>query len=112
MTKERQQAEANTLFVERIRRKFEYYCERMGMEPTHDEFVKYLLRHNLINTTTVNRYLTLDLYHEELYNANGVKTLAILNLELRVPYSERTIWYILEKMRDKFFPKPVPFVDQ
>lgn len=108
-TNSNEQAQANTLFVERIARKFEYNCERIGIEPSHEELVKYLLQHSVINTMTVNRYITLDLYHEELYKANGLKSLAILNLETRVPYRERTIWYILDKLHNKFFPKKIPF---
>lgn len=91
------QINANKDFVSRIQGRFKSWCMKKGKHPTPDNFVSFLIRHNFINETIVNRFLSLEYYKEELPSTvnekrkKGVKTLAIWSVEDKLPLAERQI---------------------
>jgi hypothetical protein len=97
MTKRQLQIKANKDFISRVQAKFSEWCSKKGKHPTQDNFVSYLIRHNFIDETIINRFLCLEYYKEELpptvneKRKKGVKTLAIWSIEDRLPLKERQI---------------------
>ena len=97
MTDKQLQINANKDFIPRIQTMFRKWCSKKGKHPTQDNFVGFLIRHNFINETLVNRFLSLEYYKEELPTTvnekrrKGVRTLAIWNVEDRLPLKERQI---------------------
>lgn len=91
------QIEANKDFSERLQKKFKTWCSKKGKHHTQANFVKFLVRCNFIKPTIINRFLSVDLFNEELpktanrSNPKGRKQVTILNIENKVPLSETWI---------------------
>lgn len=97
MTKRQLQIKANKDFITRVQTKFFRWCLKKGKNQTQSNFVAYLIRHNLIDETIINRFMCLEYYKEELpptvseKRKKGVKALAIWSIEDRLPLKERQI---------------------
>ena len=92
------QIEANKDFSLRVQGKFKMWCKKKGKLSNHDNFVKFLVRHGFINKTIINRFLSVDLFEEELpktakpgYYIRGRKQVAIWNIEDKIPLGETQI---------------------
>jgi len=91
------QIEANKDFSERLQKKFKLWCSKKGKHHTEANFVKFLVRCNFINKTIVNRFLSVDLFEEELpktanrLNPRGRKQVTIWNIEDKIPLGETWI---------------------
>ena len=95
--KKQLQQDCYTDFINRIQVKFIGWASKKGKIPTRDNFIKFLIRHNFIDTKIINRFLSIEYYHEELpktANARypkGRKQIAVWDAEERLPIAERQI---------------------
>jgi hypothetical protein len=112
MTKRQLQIKANKDFISRVQAKFSEWCSKKGKHPTQDNFVSYLIRHNFIDETIINRFLCLEYYNEELpktvnpKRAKGAKILAVWSLEDKLPLKETAIKSNLRHHKRFFNDKP------
>jgi hypothetical protein len=106
------QIEANKNFSVRVQDKFKAWCKKKGKVNNTDNFVKFLVRHNFINKTIINRFLSVDLFNEELpktanrLNPRGRKQIAVWNIEDKIPLSEHSIKANLIHHRHYFRDRP------
>ena len=97
MTKKQLQISANKDFITRVQTKFYRWCMKKGKNPTQDNFVGFLIRHNFINEVLVNRFLCLEYYDAALPETvnprrpKGAKILAVWSLEDKLPLKETAI---------------------
>lgn len=96
------EAYTNQEFIEVVSHKFRMKCKREGIDPSHENFMKYLMGCRIVDEKTAWKYMIIESYPEELYRCDCVKTKAVLNLEDRYPYQERTIWNIIGGLSLRF----------
>ena len=91
------QIDANREFLKRVQTTFKSWCTKKAKQPTQENLVKYLVRGGFIKETIINRFLSIELYRDELpKTANrrhpaGRKIIAIYNLEDKLPLSTTQI---------------------
>lgn len=91
------QIEANKDFSERVQGKFKVWCSKKGKPHTEANFVKYLVRHGFIKPAIINRFLSIELFNEELPKTatkaypKGRKLITIYNLEDKLPIHQTQI---------------------
>lgn len=91
------QIEANKDFSERLQKKFKTWCSKKGKHHTQANFVKFLVRCNFIKPTIINRFLSIELFNEELPKTatknfpKGRKLITIYSLEDRLPIQQTQI---------------------
>jgi hypothetical protein len=116
MNKKQLQRECNKDFCARILDKFKEWTLKKGKHPTMENFAVFLIRHGLIEELTINRFLTIQYYAEELPKTktprrpNGVKMQAIWNIEDKLPLMQRQIRSNLCHHAHDFHDKPSRFV--
>ncbi|NJO28566.1 MAG: hypothetical protein HC874_14250 [Richelia sp. SL_2_1] len=93
------QRNTNTDFVRVVTKKFKLWADARDLEHTPENFARYMLIHLIIDFRTVNRYMVLELYPEQLYRCDGSKSKAVLNLEDMLPYQERMIWNLISDQK-------------
>ncbi len=91
------QIDANIEFLKRVQTTFKSWCAKKAKQPTQENLIKYLVRGGFIKETIINRFLSIELYKDELpKTANrrhpaGRKIIAIYNLEDKLPLSTTQI---------------------
>jgi hypothetical protein len=61
--KERQQ-KTNEEFIKILSQELREWCEREEIEETLEAFLAYMVKHNLIRQSLINRYTTINKYKE------------------------------------------------
>lgn len=105
----KKQAALNTAFAAEIERVFAIYCENNGVEPTAAELAKYMLIYGIVTEREVNRYMVAALFPRALYEADGVKVVAVQALEDQVCLSERTIWSFISSTFHRYKKRKILF---
>jgi hypothetical protein len=109
------QIDANKNFSVRVQDKFKAWCKKKGKVTSTDNFVKFLVRHNFINKTIINRFLSVDLFEEELpktankLNPKGRKQVTVWNIEDKIPLGETWIKSNINNHKYYFRDRPSRF---
>lgn len=88
------QASANKEFLARIIPNFSKWCKIKGKKNTPENLLKYMVRHRFVENKTINRFLSVELYKEELPKTitkkapYGVKQNAVWKVEEIIPIKE------------------------
>jgi len=85
------QIQANREFLKRVQTTFKSWCAKKAKQPTQENLIKYLVRGGFIKETIINRFLSIELYKDELPKTAGRKIIAIYNLEDKLPLSTTQI---------------------
>ncbi len=96
MNKREKQKRANIEFSKRIDLAFYDWRKKRGKDSNVHTLLEYLVRHNIINQTIINRWLCIDEYKAQLeltkkIRPHGNKQVAIWNTEELVPLGETQI---------------------
>lgn len=84
-------------FQEHLQVSFETFCDRHGVEKSHSQLVTYLIDHDLIISSHLQRYTILrELDHLRATGQNYPKTQIVNTLSNRFSISERTVYTILK----------------
>ncbi len=89
-------------FNETINEQFKRYCDLKEIEPTFELFTRYLIERNLIQETTIKKFMVVDKYPEALSKNFGSKTIAIYELEDRYGASFSSIRMYLDRFSTYF----------
>lgn len=71
----------NNNFAAIVSQRFEVWADAQGIEPTPEEFVKYLIGCSLIQNKQINRFIVIDNYPKILEANAGRKERTIYTLE-------------------------------
>lgn len=86
-------------FQEHLHSGFEAFCSRHGIEKTDGQFITFLIDHDLISQTQLQRYTVLREFEKINMEQHGPKTLVVDTLANRFRISERTVWTILKQAK-------------
>jgi hypothetical protein len=78
----------------------EYYG---GIEPSVEQIIGYLVRHNVIRQSIINRYMVVNLYPDTREKEGG-KEKAVWSLSNRLPLEPKAIYHILSNHYCYFAP--------
>lgn len=104
------QAKLNQQFTEELAKAFKVNCENLGIEPTNENFSRFILEINLVTETQVNRYMCYRLFPILLYKFNGVKVRAVHELEDILCLKERHIWSLTNSTYHRFKKRVINFL--
>jgi len=97
MSKVQRQKQTNKEFVDRIDADFDRWRRKKGKANNTRNLLEYLVRHNLMRQTIINRWMTLNEYEAQIQltkspkNPKGVKSYAIWGVEELLPLGETQI---------------------
>lgn len=94
------------LFVQHILSNYHHYCVHNKNLPSTQNFVKYLILHNVIERVAIRHYVLLEEYHR-LYAEGTFPTKGKLISFLSQKYllHQSSVWMILKEHKTKFYPQ-------
>jgi hypothetical protein len=108
MSKAERQQDTNFKFCEMLGAELGEWCELKRLEKNEVSLIAYLVKHNLIRQSVINKYVCLQLYPEILKESKS-KEQAIFTLSEILPLEPRQIWTILNNYYIKFKPNSFKF---
>jgi hypothetical protein len=105
--KDRQQ-KTNEEFIKILSQELREWCDREEIEESLEAFLAYMVKHNLIRQSLINRYTTINKY-KEIRPKKKYKEEAIRELADLLPLDPRQIWNILGNDYKKFNPNLFKF---
>ncbi|MDN5201347.1 hypothetical protein QQ008_08240 [Fulvivirgaceae bacterium BMA10] len=92
------------LFKHHLIRNYKSYLKENKIAHSPSNLIDYLLKHNIIDITTVRRYAILHEFHI-LYPKNSYhKTNTVIDLAIEFDVHENSIWTILKDHARRFDP--------
>lgn len=97
-------------FSRKTKKAVQLFCELMDKELSENvkngfgsaDMVKYLVKHNLIRQSIINRYLVIKLYPE--FKENHGRENAVYELSKIIPLETKAIYHILSNHSEYFRP--------
>lgn len=88
-------------FVVHLKSSFEVYCTRHSLEKTDEQLIAYLIDHQLILNTSLQRFAVLREFEQMCAGQDPKvgKTEIVSNLAHKFCLSERTVWSILQNAK-------------
>jgi hypothetical protein len=96
--------ETNSRFKELVLKRFLNKSLANGNTPSFESLVCFLISHNLIRQSDINKYMILEDYPRMMHETEK-RTHAIQELSNMYDYGETTIRNILSDCKDQFKPK-------
>jgi hypothetical protein len=107
MLDDRQQR-TNKRFIELLEQELLQWCKIKNIEATPSAFLAYMVKHNLLRQSVINKYVVINLYKETLESSKN-KEQAIYKLSNLLPLENRQIKNILGNHYVKFCPNKFIF---
>lgn len=107
MYRERQQ-KTNLYFIETLGEEVREWCELNKIEVSVEAMLAYMVKHNLLDQSTINKYVAVNKYRELRDQARS-KQDAVYTLSNLLPLEERQIWTLLGNHYKKFNPNKFKF---
>jgi len=86
-------------FSDRLKDRFEDFCERQAMLPSNDLLITYIIDRSLIPPVTLQHYTIIETFKELQVQQKMTKTQIVQVLANRFNLSRRSIWNILAKQK-------------
>jgi hypothetical protein len=96
-----------TEFKQIVSNDFKRWCSSRDIQPSQDSFIEFLIEKNLINDTTIKRFVIISAYPEALDENMGIKYAAIWQLEEKYNVPESTIRVYIKRFQNFFKAKPI-----
>lgn len=106
--KTHRQQRTNELFCKELAQEVSEWCERQGLEPDTTSIIAYLVKHNLVRQSVINKYTALQIY-PSFIEAEGGKDRAVMAMSNVLPLEPRQIYNILGNHYVKFKPNKFKF---
>jgi len=90
------------MFSKDIATNYENECKRNGNEPTFEGLIQFAISRGLVREIDINRYMTFALYPKALWERNGRRKAAVLDLEDIIGVSDRHIWNWLRDLSKRY----------
>lgn len=88
------QSKVNKEFCNLLNENIKEYCDISKREVTPETIIEYLVTHNVIRQSMINRYMVIKLYPEYL-EEYGSKMRAVKELSRNLPIHENGVYSIL-----------------
>jgi hypothetical protein len=108
MNKKERQQNTNIKFIELLSEELKEWCELQNIEPSTEALVAYLIKHNLLKQSIINKYVTINLYPEIKAESKN-KEEAVATLSNLLPLECRQIKNYLGNYYIKFKPNKFKF---
>ena len=89
-------------FIDTITLQYKQHCKSKDIEETIEGLAVYIVNRNLVTDLTINRFLVIDKYPQQLQINYGIKKLAIWALEDIVGVKCTTIRIYLDRFQTHF----------
>lgn len=93
------------VFSDKLLENFRQKCGKMGIEPTTENLILFMVQHNVVKEVTVKRYCVVEHFHEYLGRNDNHKGRAVWDLASTFGYEERSVYIILKKHLREFWRK-------
>ena len=90
-------SESSQMCLDHIYAEYTDYCKRYNIEESQQGLLQYLKETNVLNDRTLIRYFCIFLFDKFLDRADGVKTLALWEMENYLPIGWRQMTEIRKK---------------
>ena len=92
-------------FVQHLVSNYHHYCMHQRRPPSTQDFVKYLILHNVIEKVVIRHYVVLEEFHrlsgEGTFPTKGE---LVSYLSQKYELHQSSIWQILKEHRQRFHP--------
>lgn len=106
--KAQRQKETNIQFCKVVAQHFNEWCELQGLEVNALSMAAFMVKHNLIKQSIINRYMVVNMYPESLQREGG-KERAVFAISNKLPLEPPAIWSILAHHYTYFRPNRFEF---
>lgn len=106
--KTHRQQRTNEMFCNKLSQEVNRWCERQGLEPDTTSIIAYLVKHNIVRQSVINKYTALQVYPDFLESEGG-KEKAVCAMSNLLPLEPRQIYNILGNHYVKFSPNMFKF---
>lgn len=107
-TDEYQVGVMNATFCDTVAHKYRMHCIRIGDAESLEGFARYLLTRDIIRQRTAARYMVYEYYPKALYDHDGRKKPACMEVSIQTGICESTIWNMMTRPT-MFQDRHVPF---
>ncbi len=97
-----QQAQVKDMFSKDIATNYENECKRNETEPTFEGLIQFAISRGIVRDVDIKRYMTFALYPKALWERNGRRTAAVLDLEDILGVPDRQIWSWLKHLSNRY----------
>lgn len=91
-----------TEFKRLVSSDFVRWCDSKGLHPNNEAFLDFLIERNIINESTIKRFVIVATYPNALSENMGIKRAAIWELEEKYNVPESTIRVIIKRFQNFF----------
>ena len=104
---ERQQ-QSNVEFCKTIAKHVETWCVLQGLEVNALSMAAFMVKHNIVKQSMINRYMVVSMYPDYLEREGG-KEKAVFAMSNKLPLEDGAIWSILAHHYAYFRPNRFDF---
>lgn len=87
----------NSTFCDTVAHKYRMQCIRLAEPETLEGFARYLLTRDIIRQRTAARYMVYEYYPKALYDHDGRKKPACVEVSIQTGICESTIWNMMTR---------------
>jgi len=106
--KAQRQHQTNIDFCKTLAAHVETWCELQGLEVNALSMAAFLVKHNLVKQSMINRYMVVNMY-PNLLESEGGKEKAVFAMSNKLPLEPPAIWSILAHHYTYFRPNRFDF---
>ena len=106
--KRNRQQRTNEYFCNTLADEVNEWCDLQGLEVSTSSIIAYLVKHDLVRQSNINRYVTLQVYPNFL-EAEGGKEKAVCAMSNLLPLEPRQIYNLLKNRYQKHTPNKIKF---
>jgi hypothetical protein len=106
--KAQRKQQTNIDFCKTLAAAVETWCELKGLEVNALSMAAFMVKHNLVNQSMINRYMVVNMYPDFLESEGG-KEKAVFAMSNKLPLEDGAIWSILAHHYAYFRPNRFDF---
>jgi hypothetical protein len=106
--KAQRQHQTNIDFCKTLATHVETWCELQGLEVNALSMAAFMVKHNLVKQSMINRYMVVNMYPDYLESEGG-KERAVFAMSNKLPLEHGAIWSILAHHYVYFRPNRFDF---
>jgi len=101
--KSKREQKTRQYFCDALGEEVEQWCKVKGIEVTASSVVAYMVKHNLLQQASINRYVVMHSYRR-YFDQEGTKTKAVLAMSNLIPLEPRQIYLVMSNHCRRFHP--------
>ena len=96
--KSKREQKTRQYFCDALGEEIDRWCKVKNIEVTAAAVVAYMVKHNLLQQASINRYVVMHSYRR-YFDQEGTKTKAVLAMSNLIPLEPRQIYFVMSKAK-------------